>query len=235
MPAGICWALLVAAILNLDRLALGQNAFWRPLVAGAAMGAILGQPKLGLTLGLWVEVLWLGRPPLGGAIVPNGALAVSAAMVGLTLCLSFLGTAPDPHKPLAPLAMALIVPLAHYMTLIEPATRLWGLKTHDRLTKALEGDRPAGLLGPNLRAFGLTFLAALFLTVFGAIIVALIAVITVSSFPTRFWLAMEKLQTLIPLLCLAYMGMGLHRRKLGYYAMATAILLASFSLLSWAL
>ncbi|MDR0621583.1 MAG: PTS sugar transporter subunit IIC, partial [Deltaproteobacteria bacterium] len=131
VPTGICCALVVAAALNLDRLALGQNAIWRPLTAGLIIGAILGEIRFGLTLGLWVEVLWLARPPLGGAIVPNGALALAAAMTGVSESLFLLDAPLDPQKPLAPLALALIVPLAHCMTLIEPATRRWGRLAHE--------------------------------------------------------------------------------------------------------
>ncbi|MDR0621570.1 MAG: hypothetical protein LBJ61_06820, partial [Deltaproteobacteria bacterium] len=72
----------------------------------------------------------------------------------------------------------------------------------------------------------------LLLSVFGALVVALASVVALGCFPPIFWLTMVKIQTLIPLLCLTYMGMGLHRRKMGHYALATVILLIMFSLLS---
>ncbi|MDR2301979.1 MAG: PTS sugar transporter subunit IIC [Deltaproteobacteria bacterium] len=234
-PTHICWALVLAAILNLDRLALGQNAFWRPLVAGLIIGLLVGQVRLGLTLGLWVEVLWLGRPPLGGAIIPNGALALSAALVGLAGSLSFLNLPPDPQKPLAPLALGLIIPLAHYMTSIEPMTRRWGEFSHNALAKALENDLAPQIWKANLVGIGLTFSLALAFSLFGALVMALISVIALSAFPQWFWQTLVKLQFLIPILCFVYMGLYFNRSKLNRYALTTVITLILLSILSVAL
>jgi PTS system mannose-specific IIC component len=223
-------ALVAASVLNLDRLALGQNAIGRPLVAGMLVGLIVGQTKLGLTLGLWAEVLWLVRPPLGGAIIPNGGLAVSAALVGVAGCLSWLGLPQDPEMPLPVLALAMVVPLAHYLTTIETVTRWWGKKAHARLTADLKEGLSPKLIYPNLVAVGLTFGAALGLSVLAAIAVALGMAIAITWMPPGFWPPLRHLEKLAPLLCLAYMGMGLSRRKLSYYALATVIILAMLSL-----
>jgi mannose/fructose/N-acetylgalactosamine-specific phosphotransferase system component IIC len=195
------------------------------------IGLILGQIKLGLTLGLWAEVLWLSRPPLGGAIIPNGALAVSSAMVGIAGSLSLVGVTLDPSKPVAVLAMALVPPLAHYMTLVEPVTRAWSRKVHEKLKTDLEADRPLNLVTLNLTAVCLTFLMALVLSLIGGLIVAMVIVIAISSFPQSFWQALVHLEKLVPLLCLVYMGLGLHRQQLKFYSLATVILLAILSLL----
>ncbi|MDR2386605.1 MAG: PTS sugar transporter subunit IIC [Deltaproteobacteria bacterium] len=229
-PTGIFWALVLAAILNLDRLALGQNAFWRPLVAGLVFGLMLGQVKLGLTLGLWVEVLWLARLPLGGTLIPNGALALTAALVGLTGSLYFLKLPYDPQKPLAPLALTIIIPLAHLMTLIEPNTRLWGKHSHQKITRALNENGQLVFWKVNLLGLGLTFSLALVLSLFGALVMALVSIFALKVFPNWLWLTLVKLQNLIPVLCFVYMGLNLNPGQLKHYALATLVSLILFSI-----
>jgi mannose/fructose/N-acetylgalactosamine-specific phosphotransferase system component IIC len=230
MPPELYQALAAAALLNLDRLALGQNALCRPLVCGLAMGLILGQARLGLCLGLWAEVLWLARPPLGGAIVPNGGLAVSAVLVGICWGLALLGPPVALPGPMAVMGLALVPPLAHLMTLVEPANRAWGIKAHLRLERNMEADRPLNLAGLNLASIAITFLSALALCLFGALLVALLVALATAFFPPAFWLALGRLEPMVPLVCLAFMGMGLRRRRLSVYAASTAILLALMSL-----
>jgi mannose/fructose/N-acetylgalactosamine-specific phosphotransferase system component IIC len=235
MAAEICWALAVAAVLNLDRLALGQNAICRPLVIGLVVGLIFSQVRLGLTLGLWSEVLWLARPPLGGAIIPNGGLAVSTALAGIVGSLSFIGDIEHNSKPLTVLAMALVPPLAHFLTMVEPTTRFWGRKAHESLNRDLNADLQPNLFSCNLVALLLAFLTAFVLSFIGAAVVSLVMVLTLSYFPPSFWMALEKLEKLVPLLCLTFMGMGLRRRKIGLYACMTLFLLVIVTIFSFLL
>ena len=56
---------------GLDRVALVQMMISRPLVAGPLTGLVLGKPLLGLEVGMLLELLWLGRLPVGAAIPPD--------------------------------------------------------------------------------------------------------------------------------------------------------------------
>jgi mannose/fructose/N-acetylgalactosamine-specific phosphotransferase system component IIC len=53
----------------------------RPLVTGLVLGLAVGRVYSGVWLGLSAELLWLATPPLGGQIIPNANLAVSAAFI----------------------------------------------------------------------------------------------------------------------------------------------------------
>jgi PTS system mannose-specific IIC component len=70
---------LLAAVLGglfwLDRFQIFQLMLSRPLVAAPVIGWALGDPLSGFASGLLYEVLWLERPPIGGYIPPDSALA----------------------------------------------------------------------------------------------------------------------------------------------------------------
>ncbi len=105
---------LLGGALSLDRTALVQVMASRPVVGAAAAGAVLGDPALGLLVGLLLELLWLMELPVGGSVPPDeatagvvaGALAVAApetwspearSTLGALLALpfGFLGRAVD--------------------------------------------------------------------------------------------------------------------------------------------
>lgn len=78
----------VAVISGLDRTAFPQIMISRPIVVGPLTGWLLGNPSAGLQVGLLVELLWLGRLPVGAAIPPDdtqvtvGATALAIGMGG---------------------------------------------------------------------------------------------------------------------------------------------------------
>lgn len=82
----LLWASLVAIICGLDRLAAFQLMLSRPIVAGPLTGLVLGEPLIGLQVGMLVELLWLGRLPVGASIPPDDT---QAAIGGTYLSVSF--------------------------------------------------------------------------------------------------------------------------------------------------
>jgi len=50
---------LVALLCGLDRVAVLQIMISRPLVAAPLTGMLLGQPLIGLQVGIMMELLWL--------------------------------------------------------------------------------------------------------------------------------------------------------------------------------
>jgi PTS system mannose-specific IIC component len=61
----------VAIVCGLDRVAALQFMLSRPIVAGPLTGLVLGEPLVGLQVGMLVELLWLGRLPVGASIPPD--------------------------------------------------------------------------------------------------------------------------------------------------------------------
>jgi PTS system mannose-specific IIC component len=76
---------MVAIVAGLDRTALVQCMVCRPIVAAPLTGWLLGTPATGLLVGLLVELLWLGRLPVGAAIPPDDT---QVAIGGTTLAVS---------------------------------------------------------------------------------------------------------------------------------------------------
>ncbi len=77
---------LVAVVVGLDRTAALQLMISRPLVAAPLTGWLLGDPLAGLLIGALVELLWLGRLPVGAAIPPDDTqVAVGASVLTCSL------------------------------------------------------------------------------------------------------------------------------------------------------
>jgi PTS system mannose-specific IIC component len=72
---------LVSMITGLDRVALVQAMISRPLVAAPLTGWLLGNPMTGLEVGMLLELLWLGRLPVGAAIPPDDTQVAVCATV----------------------------------------------------------------------------------------------------------------------------------------------------------
>lgn len=77
---------LIAVVAGLDRTAAFQFMVSRPIVCGPLTGWAIGEPMIGLMVGALIELLWLGRLPVGAAIPPDdtqvavGATLLSASM-----------------------------------------------------------------------------------------------------------------------------------------------------------
>jgi PTS system mannose-specific IIC component len=71
---------LVVGLLDLDTMAVGLFMVSRPLVAGPLLGLLLGEPELGLRVGAMLELLWVGRMPLGAAVPADILLATALAV-----------------------------------------------------------------------------------------------------------------------------------------------------------
>ncbi len=77
---------LIALICGLDRTAILQVMISRPIVAAPLVAWLLGEPMVGLQIGMMVELLWLARLPVGAAIPPDDtqvAIASSVLAIGL--------------------------------------------------------------------------------------------------------------------------------------------------------
>jgi len=76
----------IAMICGLDRTAAFQVMLARPIVAGPLAGLVLGHPLIGLQVGLLVELVWLGRLPVGASIPPDDTqLAIGATFLATSM------------------------------------------------------------------------------------------------------------------------------------------------------
>jgi PTS system mannose-specific IIC component len=133
---------LVAMLTGLDRVAVVQVMISRPLVAAPLTGLVLGNPMLGLEVGMLLELLWLGRLPVGAAIPPDD----TQAAVGATVLAFSMGHMLDlVGMPMVILAVLVAIPLGKFGQIFDRLAR----NVNDRLAvaglKALGNGNPDGL------------------------------------------------------------------------------------------
>ena len=120
---------LVAMLTGLDRVALVQVMISRPLVAAPLTGLVLGNPLLGLEVGMLLELLWLGRLPVGAAIPPDDTqVAVGATVLAFSMgqMLDLVG------MPMVILAVLVAIPLGKFGQVFDRLAR----NVNDRLAVA---------------------------------------------------------------------------------------------------
>ncbi|MEA3545854.1 MAG: PTS sugar transporter subunit IIC [Thermodesulfobacteriota bacterium] len=90
MVVGLTFGALISLVCGLDRVAALQIMISRPIVAAPLTALVLGEPLVGLQVGVMVELLWLARLPVGAAVPPDDtqvaiASTVLAIMLGRSL------------------------------------------------------------------------------------------------------------------------------------------------------
>jgi mannose/fructose/N-acetylgalactosamine-specific phosphotransferase system component IIC len=76
----------LGGVLALDATSFGQFMISRPLVAATLAGGLLGEPVLGLQIGMFLEFFHLDGMPSGGSRVPEaGPAAVVAVAIAATV------------------------------------------------------------------------------------------------------------------------------------------------------
>lgn len=81
---------VIAMICGLDRVAMLQVMLSRPIVAAPLTALVLGEPMVGLQIGLLVELLWLARLPVGAAVPPDDTQVAVATSVMVIILTPFL-------------------------------------------------------------------------------------------------------------------------------------------------
>jgi PTS system mannose-specific IIC component len=77
---------LLSVLVGLDRVAVLQCMISRPLVAAPLTGWLLGIPQAGFEAGILLELLWLGRLPVGAVVPPDDTqVAIGATALALTM------------------------------------------------------------------------------------------------------------------------------------------------------
>ncbi len=83
-------AALLGGLLCLDRVVV-QVMVSRPVVTGALVGALLGDPLTGLVTGAMIELLWIDRFPMGRYLPPNDTVVAILVSAGAILAGRALG------------------------------------------------------------------------------------------------------------------------------------------------
>lgn len=119
---------LISVIAGADRVAFAQVMISRPVVVAPAVGLVFGEPMVGLQVGLLLELLWLGRLPVGAAIPPDD----TQVALGATVTALILGRVLDvPGMPLVLLCVLTAIPLGKCGQLFDRMART----ANDRLNE----------------------------------------------------------------------------------------------------
>lgn len=80
-----CLAAVASLVAGLDRTAVLQLMIARPIVAAPLTGWLLGNVETGLQIGAFLELLWLGRIPIGASIPPDDTqVAIGSTCLAVT-------------------------------------------------------------------------------------------------------------------------------------------------------
>jgi hypothetical protein len=192
------------------------------------MGLVCGLPAEGVSLGLWSELWWFWGVPAGGLHVPNPGLAVSAAVLSLSLAIRMgLGAAALPA--LTVLSFALIPPVACSFILPDRILRaLAGRASAKLIAQAERGEGPPLIL-VQLRGLLETFLAGLLSLSLAALFLALLWAFLGRSLPPAAWPTLERFAPFAPLAAFLGVAASLTRASVPPYLLG---LLAGCALLA---
>lgn len=156
----------LTALLRLDAVSVAQVMVSRPVVTGPLVGAVVGQPELGMLFGFAVELVLLDAMPMGGVIPPSGTFAAGSAAL---LCAGPFELGPG-------LALAAGLALGWAWPPVERALR-------ERRTAAYARAESGEPIGPLLgRAVALEFAAG------AAFVAAGCAAVGAAAFALNAWL-----------------------------------------------
>lgn len=162
----------LGGLLGLDTTGVGQFMVSRPLVAGLLTGWLLGDPSLGLMVGVVLELYLLVSFPSGGARFPEGSTATVVAV-----------------SCAVPFDVADAVPLAVAVGLV------WGqisgstvtyLRHVNSMLVPEQGDREPSarwVTGAHVAAITLDFLRASLVTVSGIFVGRLVVGAVIAAWP----------------------------------------------------
>jgi PTS system mannose-specific IIC component len=160
----------VAVVCGLDRTAAGQFMLCRPIVAAPLTGWLLGEASIGLQVGAMLELLWLGRLPVGAAIPPDD----SQVAVGCTfLAVTSHAQTGLPPQALAAASLLIGMPFGKTGQLFDRLARLLNARLLNQAELALDGGRPEALDKLHLRGlwhFAIASLATLSIVICGGML-----------------------------------------------------------------
>jgi hypothetical protein len=231
---------LAAAALSLDRRAFMQCMLGRPLTTGAIVGAALGEPAAGLSLGLWTELLWLWRLTSGGYHTPDTPLALSAVLIAL---FGAGGAGPDSPQARAVLGFALVPALAHLLMRLDAALRRVAGRRSARLRERLGGQAAGGAAPSRLAASRAvrraalagvpeTFLASLAALAAFIPAVRLLAAALAGCLPPALWAPLAAFAPYAPAAGLLGIASSLSRPYLAPYILGAAFALLLLAVLN---
>ncbi len=126
---------LISLICGLDRVAILQIMISRPIVAAPLTALVLGEPLVGLQIGVMVELLWLARLPVGAAVPPDDTqVAIAGSVLAIVLGRSLNASGVE----LILLCLLIAIPLGKVGQYFEHSARHYNARLPQQVDLALE-------------------------------------------------------------------------------------------------
>jgi mannose PTS system EIIC component len=148
---------LLSLICGLDRVAILQVMISRPIVAAPLTALFLGEPLVGLQIGVMVELLWLARLPVGAAVPPDDTqVAIASSVLAI-----IMGKALNASEPeLLLLCLLVAIPLGKVGQYFDHYARQYNVRLIKKVDSALDRGSLLGAELQHLRGLSSFSLAA---------------------------------------------------------------------------
>jgi mannose/fructose/N-acetylgalactosamine-specific phosphotransferase system component IIC len=181
---------LVAGAVAIDTTAVLQLMFSQPVVAGTLAGAVVGEPAIGLLVGLTLQLVWTGVLPVGGAGFPDAGVAavVGSGTAGL------LASGGRPAGWAVAVGLLLGLAMGSFGRVVVRRLRRWNIAVAERARDAVMAGDAGGVRRAVLRAISARFALAaaasvMFIVVGVAVAGALIPSTGPNEYPALVWAA----------------------------------------------
>ena len=149
---------VISLICGLDRVAILQVMISRPIVAAPLTALFLGEPLVGLQIGVMVELLWLARLPVGAAVPPDDTQVAIASSV-LAIIMGKILNASGPELLL--LCLLVAIPLGKVGQYLDHYARQYNVRLIKKVDSALDRGSLLGAELQHLRGLSSFSLAAI--------------------------------------------------------------------------
>ncbi len=163
-------AFTASLIAGLDRTAVFQLMISRPIVAAPMTGCLLGDAATGLLIGALLELLWLGRIPVGASVPPDDTqVAIGCTCLAIT---QYPG-APIPLAAFSILCLLVTLPFGKVGEFFDRVARRLNSRLWMRADHAIEQGRYSCLTWLHLQGachFGLASIATFSVILLGGLV-----------------------------------------------------------------
>ncbi len=148
---------LLSLICGLDRVAILQVMISRPIVAAPLTALFLGEPLVGLQIGVMVELLWLARLPVGAAVPPDDTqVAIASSVLAIIMGRTLNASGPE----LLLLCLLVAIPLGKVGQYFDHYARQFNVRVIKKVDSALDQGSLLGAELQHLRGLSSFSLAA---------------------------------------------------------------------------
>lgn len=126
---------LLSLICGLDRVAILQIMISRPIVAAPLTALFLGEPLVGLQIGVMVELLWLARLPVGAAVPPDDTqVAIASSVLAIIMGKTLNASGPE----LLLLCLLIAIPIGKVGQYFDHYARQYNVRLIKKVDSALD-------------------------------------------------------------------------------------------------